>query len=90
MNLELLGDFLPYELTRGLVLLADVECQPASCDGANLGDSLRGRVGVFECIVERIDGIRCIVWFSKNQRREYNVFFFNKKKHIPFSPGRKL
>jgi len=61
MNLELLGDFLPYELTRSLVLLANVECQPASFDGANLGNSLRGGVGVFECVVERIDGIWCIV-----------------------------
>ena len=69
MNLELLGDFLPYELTSSLVLLADMKRQPAGLDGADLGDSPRGRVGVFECVVERIDGVGCIVWFSC-QRRE--------------------
>lgn len=41
MNLEFLGDFLPYELTRGLILLADVERQPAGFNCADLGDSLR-------------------------------------------------
>jgi hypothetical protein len=69
MNLEFLGDFLSYELTRHFFLLADMERQPAGFDGADLGDSPCGRVGVFECVVERIDGVGCIVWFSC-QRRE--------------------
>jgi hypothetical protein len=84
MNLELLGDFLPYELTRGFVLLADVERQPASFDGADCGDSTRGGVGVFQCVVERIDGVRCIIWFSHRQHRSerscFGFFLFLKKR----------
>jgi hypothetical protein len=67
-SIELLGDLFSYELTRGLVLLADMERQPASFDGADLGFGPRGGVGVFEGVEKR----RC-VWLSLFSRRLSNT-----------------